>query len=61
MDLAAGLDEGAKVHVTLTRGGSLHHGRLDGGSNLTYRKEKPDDPQPVVEGIADGPGHVVAE
>ena len=61
VDLAAGLDEGAKVHVTLTRGGSLHHGRLDGGSNLTYRKEKPDDPQPVVEGIADGPDHVVAE
>jgi hypothetical protein len=59
--LAAGLDGGAKADVTLTAGGSLHHGRLAGGSQLRYRKACPDDPRPAVDGPTDGPGRLIAE
>jgi hypothetical protein len=56
------LSGGAKLHLTLTAGGSLKLARLDEGAVVSYRKSAPGDPPPTVEkGLVRGGARVVAE
>jgi len=61
VDLAAGVAGGARISLNLTGPGKLRHGRLDQGSRVTYRKMRPQDPEPDVAGDSSGPGRLLAE
>ena len=59
VEFSAGLDGGASVDLTLNSGGSLGYSRLDGGSSLTLRKSRADDPHPTVHGDPSGSGRLI--
>jgi hypothetical protein len=49
VDLRGKAGGAARIHVTLSRGGKLKFGELDGAARLEYRRSAPDDPAPTVE------------
>lgn len=59
VNFAAGLNSRARAEVTLSKGGTLRHGRLNGNSRISYRKANADDPDLTVEGDTSGRGQVV--
>ncbi len=61
VDLAAGVSGGARVSLSLTDPGKLRHGRLDEGGRVTYRKMRPEDPEPDVSGDSSGSGRLLLE
>lgn len=61
IDLAGKVLGGAKLHATLTAGGSLKFATVDEGATVTYRKAAPADPPLTVEKGAVGGGAKVVE
>jgi hypothetical protein len=59
VEFSAGIDGGATVDLTLTSGGSLAYGRLNGGGSITFRKAGADDPGLAVHGDPSGSGHLI--
>ena len=59
VEFGAGLDGGATVDLTLTSGGSLAYGRLNGGGSITFRKARANDPGPTVHGDPSGTGRLI--
>ena len=43
------IDEGARVHATLSAGGSMRIAAMDGGAVVIYRRAAPGDPEPILE------------
>jgi hypothetical protein len=48
VDVKGMLNEGAKVHVTLTAPGSLRVAQMDGGATVLYKRSAPGDPEPKI-------------
>lgn len=62
LDVAGKLGGGAKLHATLTAGGSLKLTTVDEGAVVTYKKAAASDPALVVErGVITGGGKVLGE
>ena len=40
---------GARINLTVTKGGKIHFDLLDGGAHLKYHKANPTDPDPTLE------------